>query len=77
VFGWIFAAHQLGAGAGALAASLVHDHAKTYTPAWVGAGIICLIAAAVVLRIGHRRPKLPKAADLTATASPPPTDQNH
>ena len=27
---------------------------ETYTPAWVGAGIICLIATVVVLPIGRR-----------------------
>jgi predicted MFS family arabinose efflux permease len=53
VFGWIFTAHQIGAGFGALAAGVVRTEADTYTPAWLGAGIICLIAAVVVLRIGR------------------------
>ena len=53
VFGWIFTAHQLGAGAGALLAGVVRDRAATYTPAWLGAGVICVIAAVVVLRIGR------------------------
>jgi predicted MFS family arabinose efflux permease len=53
VFGWIFTAHQLGAGAGALLAGVVRDNTATYTPAWIGAGAICLIAAVVVLRIGR------------------------
>ena len=59
VFGWIFSAHQLGAGAGALLAGVVRDRAATYTPAWVGAGVICLVAAVVVLRIGRRATRHP------------------
>jgi hypothetical protein len=30
----------------------------TYTPAWVIAGVICLVAAAAVLWIGRRAPAL-------------------
>jgi len=54
VFGWILAAHQIGAGAGALAAGIVRTEVATYTPAWLGAGLLCLAAAVVVLRIGRR-----------------------
>ncbi len=55
VFGWIFTAHQLGAGAGALIAGIVRTEVDSYTPAWLGAGVICLVAAVVVLRIGRLR----------------------
>jgi sugar phosphate permease len=54
VFGWIFTAHQLGAAVGALAAGVVRTELETYTPAWVGAGVICLVATVVVLPIGRR-----------------------
>jgi sugar phosphate permease len=57
VFGWIFTAHQFGAGFGALTAGIVRTEANTYTPAWLGAGIICLIATVVVLRIGRTTPR--------------------
>ncbi|HZX96686.1 MAG TPA: MFS transporter [Myxococcales bacterium] len=53
-FGWIVASHQIGAGVGALGAGLIRTSLTTYTPAWVTAGIICLVAAAVVLRIGRQ-----------------------
>lgn len=53
-FGWIFAAHQLGAGAGALAAGVSRTALSTYTPAWMTAGGICLVAAILVLRVGPR-----------------------
>jgi sugar phosphate permease len=59
VFGWIFTAHQIGAGVGALAAGVVRTQVETYTPAWVGAGAICVVAAVIVTQIGrtaaHRR----------------------
>jgi predicted MFS family arabinose efflux permease len=62
VFGWILAAHQIGAGTGALAAGIVRTEVATYTPAWLGAGLLCLAAAVVVLRIGRRT--------VTAVAAP-------
>ncbi|HET9625294.1 MAG TPA: MFS transporter [Kofleriaceae bacterium] len=55
VFGWLFTAHQLGAGAGALAAGVIRTQTGAYTPAWLGAGLICLVAAVIVLRIGATR----------------------
>ena len=54
-FGWIVAAHQLGAGAGALGAGVIRTQAASYTGAWVAAGVICMAAAIIVLRIGKSR----------------------
>jgi predicted MFS family arabinose efflux permease len=54
-FGWIVAAHQIGAAGGALAAGLVRTSLLTYTPAWIAAGSICLLAAVLVLRIGRQQ----------------------
>jgi MFS family permease len=45
VFGWIFAAHQLGSAVAAYGAGLVRVTVLTYNPALIGAGIFCLIAA--------------------------------
>ncbi len=56
-FGWIVASHQIGAGLGALGAGVIRSTMTTYTPAWVAAGAICLIAAVTVLRIGRRAPR--------------------
>ena len=56
-FGWIVASHQIGAGIGALGAGVIRSTLTTYTPAWVAAGAICLIAAVTVLRIGRRAPR--------------------
>ena len=45
VFGWVFAAHQLGAATAAIAAGWVREATGTYTAAWYGAAFLCLIAA--------------------------------
>ncbi|MGO4193638.1 MFS transporter [Arthrobacter sp. YAF17] len=47
VFGWVFAAHQLGAAAAALAAGAIRDSTGQYTYAWFGAAAMCTIAAVV------------------------------
>lgn len=52
-FGWIVAAHQIGAAVAALAAGVVRAELSTYNPAWIAAGSICLLAAVLVLRIGR------------------------
>jgi MFS family permease len=54
VFGWVFAAHQLGAATAAYGAGFVRTLLLTYTPALYAAGAACLVAAVVVLAI--RRP---------------------
>lgn len=64
-FGWIVASHQIGAGIGALGAGVIRSTMTTYTPAWVAAGAICLLAAVIVLRIGRRAPRLAPAGAVT------------
>jgi predicted MFS family arabinose efflux permease len=54
VFGWVFASHQRGAAAAALAAGIIRDSFGTYTYAWFGGAAPCALAA--VLSIGLRRP---------------------
>ncbi|OZM75226.1 MFS transporter [Amycolatopsis antarctica] len=54
VFGWVFAAHQVGAAFAAFAAGLVRDELGTYTLAWFAAGGLCFVAALMSVRI--RRP---------------------
>jgi predicted MFS family arabinose efflux permease len=61
VFGWIVAAHQIGAGLGALGAGVVRTELSTYTPAGVTAGLICMVAAVMVLGIGRGPRRLPAA----------------
>ena len=45
VFGWVFASHQLGAAAAALAAGIVRDTTGSYTIAWIGGAGLCAVAA--------------------------------
>jgi hypothetical protein len=54
VFGWIFAAHQLGAGMMALAAGESRDAFNSYLPAFLAAGVICLMAALSLLLLRGR-----------------------
>jgi MFS family permease len=51
VFGWVFAAHQLGAAVAASAAGFTRDHAGSYDLAWYAAGALCLVAAVMSVRI--------------------------
>ena len=51
VFGWVFAAHQVGAAVAATAAGLVRDGVGDYAPAWYVAGGLSLGAAVLSLRI--------------------------
>ena len=51
VFGWIFAAHQLGAAAAAYGAGLTRTLFMTYSPALFAAGVACLVAAVLVMQI--------------------------
>lgn len=53
VFGWIVAAHQLGAAFAASATGLIRTVSGTYTLAFVSAGVLCVIAAFGVLPIGR------------------------
>ncbi len=69
VFGWVFASHQIGAAAAALAAGVIRDTLGSYTYAWVGGAGLCAVAA--VLSISIRRSELeptePNSAPLRDT----------
>ena len=60
VFGWVFGAHMIGAGAAAAFGGVVRQSTGSYTPAWWTAGGLCLLAAVAVLAIPDRS-KLPVA----------------
>ncbi len=51
VFGWIFAAHQFGAAFAVWVAGVSRQWTGTYNYAFVSAGVLCLLAAALSLRI--------------------------
>jgi predicted MFS family arabinose efflux permease len=54
VFGWVFAGHQLGAGAAAFGAGLSRTVLATYLPAFFAAGALCIMAALIVLTISRQ-----------------------
>ena len=51
VFGWVFAAHQLGAAVAAYGAGLTRTLLLTYNPALFAAGLACLVAALIALAV--------------------------
>jgi MFS family permease len=52
MFGWIMIGHQLGSATAAFGAGLIRTQFDDYTGAFLVAGLLCLVAAFVVLRIG-------------------------
>jgi len=55
VFGWVVAAHQVGAACAAYGAGALRTVTGSYTLAFFSAGALCVIAALVVLPIGKRK----------------------
>ena len=55
VFGWVFAAHMVGAGLGASVAGWIRSSTGTYANAWVVAAVLCFAAAAICWTIPRRR----------------------
>jgi predicted MFS family arabinose efflux permease len=53
IFGWVFAAHQLGAATAAFGAGLSRTVLSTYLPAFFAAGALCLLAAGLALLLGR------------------------
>ena len=65
VFGWVFAAHMVGAGVAASYAGLVREHLGDYYLAWMTAGGLCLLAAVLCLSV----PARPREVDGSALES--------
>ncbi len=60
VFGWVFAAHQIGAALASVTAGVIRDATSDYTLAWFGAAGLCAVAALMSLGIRKiPRPPLP------------------
>ncbi|MEE2057103.1 MFS transporter [Rhodococcus artemisiae] len=62
VFGWVFAAHQIGAAAAAFGAGVIRDTFGTYTYAWWGGAAMCVMAASLSILVRRH---------LTDPAAPP------
>jgi predicted MFS family arabinose efflux permease len=65
VFGWVFAAHQLGGAVAAWGTGASRDALATYLPAFFATGLACFVAALATLVL--RRP--PAALPVPAQAS--------
>jgi sugar phosphate permease len=71
VFGWVFAAHQFGGSIAAFAAGELHTWLGDYLVAFMTAGVLCLLAAGLV--IGLTRPASPTIILRTPRQVPSPT----
>jgi len=58
VFGWVFAAHQFGGSFAAFAAGALHTWQGDYLVAFMAAGLLCLVATALVLALRPQWPVL-------------------
>ena len=58
VLAWIFAAHQIGSGVFAALAGVSRDTMGTYVPAFLTAGLLCLIASAAFTLVRQPAPPL-------------------
>jgi MFS family permease len=55
MFGWVVAAHQVGAAVAAYSAGLTRTISGDYRPAFMVSGALCIVAAFLALQIGVRR----------------------
>jgi predicted MFS family arabinose efflux permease len=66
VYGWVFAAHMVGAAIAAWVAGIVRENVGDYAAAFVAAGWIAIVAGFVALAIRRKSPD----ADLPVVAAP-------
>jgi sugar phosphate permease len=64
IFGWIFAAHQIGSATAAYGAGLTRTLMFTYTPALYAAGAACIVAACAIFLIPPPRVRQLSAATI-------------
>jgi len=68
VFGWVFAAHQFGAATAAFAAGALRTWLGDYQVTFISAGLLCLIACGLVIRIN----RTPRAVERPAALADAP-----
>ena len=69
VYGWVFAGHQVGGALAAWGAGALHDSTGSYRPAFILAGVACVVAALGV-RTMRRGGAVAAAAEPTPIAPP-------
>lgn len=70
MFGWIVAAHQLGAATAALGAGAIRSWMGDYERAFLTSGALCLITAAFVLQIGRSQASVAEVGPLESPVGP-------
>ncbi len=70
MFGWIAAAHQIGAASAAWLAGIVRTETGDYAPAFIAAGMLCIAAAMMVTLIGADMPWRRGRSAGTSVATP-------
>lgn len=55
IFGWVLVAHQIGAAVAAFGAGLIRQQTGTYSPAFIIAGALAIVAAIVIIGLERRR----------------------
>jgi sugar phosphate permease len=68
VFGWVFTFHQIGGAVAAWSAGFVRGWQGDYLPVFVASGILCGIAALIVLRIPRAPRRVAPQAAVVSTA---------
>jgi MFS family permease len=68
IYGWIFAAHMIGAALAAYLGGAIHDALGDYTSIFLAASVLGFIAAGLALRIS-----VPGRPDRSTTTTPTPT----
>jgi sugar phosphate permease len=59
MYGWVTVTHQVGSAVAAFGSGLLHDYFGSYGGAFLAGGVLCFIAAAIVLRVGRPSPDRP------------------
>jgi sugar phosphate permease len=57
VYGWVFAAHQIGGSIAAFGAAVLRVKFGNYSSAFYISGILCVITSYFVLQIGKKKEK--------------------
>ena len=55
VYGWVFAAHQIGGSIAALGAAIVRENMGSYAAAFYASGLMCVITSYFVLQIKAKK----------------------
>jgi predicted MFS family arabinose efflux permease len=69
MFGWIAAVHQIGGAFAAWGAGVIRTETTSYMGAFISAGLLCLIAAAMVIFIGGEKER-EASGELSGSPSP-------